>query len=469
MKVRKFTAKTSRDALRQVREELGPDAVIMANRMVRGGVEIMAVSAKEMATAAPTPKVYEPTPLEMTEDDIVFEGQMEPNPSASSDALEALANEVKHLSGMLNQTAARQAKLQEQAKKAQQEALEASKNAIQVSEPAPVAVTNRSNVAGGPAAEEWMKNMMGELRSMRNLITDQMGAIAINESIRVPAEKSRAGKKLSAAGFSLPLIRKVTSRLPDRVSEKDALNFARSALSSQLKVAGSEAEILDQGGVFAIVGPTGAGKTTTVAKLAARFVVRHGAENLALLTTDGYRIGGQEQLRIYGKILGVAVHAVKDAEDLKRTLSELSNRKLILIDTVGLSQRDKSIAEQLSLFENCGTDVKRLLLLNATSHGDTLNDVVKAYRGKGLEGCIISKLDEAATLGAALDVTIRNNLKLFYATNGQRVPEDLILANAKELVKMAVEMASEQSGFGDWDTSLLSHVSALSPSGVMHA
>jgi len=163
------------------------------------------------------------------------------------------------------------------------------------------------------------------------------------------------------------------------------------------------------------------------------------------------------------------VHAVKDAEDLKRTLAELKNRKLILIDTVGLSQRDKSVLEQLSLFENSGTDVKRLLLLNATSHGDTLNDVVKAYRGKGLAGCIISKLDEAATLGAALDVAIRNNLKLFYATNGQRVPEDLILANAKELVKWAVEMASEESGYGEWDASLLSQVSSAAQLGVAHA
>ncbi len=468
MKVRKFTAKTSRDALRLVREDLGPDAVIMANKMVRGGVEIMAVAAKDMSFAARSPKLDEPVPLEMTEEDIVREGVVASTP-ATSDALEILANEVKHLSGMLNQTAARQAKLQEQAKKAQKESALATQSEMLISERA--AVNRSASSAPGvvPAAEEWMKNMMGELRSMRNLIVDQMGAIAINESIRVPAEKSRAAKKLSEAGFSMPLIRKVTARLPDRVSEKDAVNFARSALASQLKVAGNEAEILDQGGVFAVVGPTGAGKTTTVAKLAARFVVRHGAENLALLTTDGYRIGGQEQLRIYGKILGVAVHAVKDAEDLKRTLAELKNRKLILIDTVGLSQRDRSLGDQLSLFENCGTEVKRLLLLNATSHGDTLNDVVKAYRGKGLTGCIISKLDEAATLGAALDVAIRHSLKLFYATNGQRVPEDLLLANAKDLVKMAVEMASEQTGFGEWDASLLSQVGSGMELGAAHA
>lgn len=466
MKVRKFTAKTSRDALRLVREDLGPDAVIMANRMVRGGVEIMAVAAKEMALAARVLKASEPAPLEMTEEDIVHEGVIAA-PTDKNESLAALANEVKYLSNMLNQTTTRQVKLEEQAKKGS--APVSKKADISLSEHVSHEKVVPSSQTVIPAAEEWMKNMMGELRSMRNLIVDQMGAIAINESIRVPPEKSRAAQKLAAAGFSMPLIRKVTTRLPDRVSEKDALNFARSALATQLDIAPDESEVLDQGGVFAIVGPTGAGKTTTVAKLAARFVVRHGAENLALLTTDGYRIGGQEQLRIYGKILGVAVYAVKDAQDLKRTLAELSNRKLILIDTVGLSQRDKALKDHLSLFENCGTVVKRLLLLNATSHGDTLNDVVRAYLGQGLAGCIISKLDEAASLGAALDVAIRKKLKLFYVTNGQRVPEDLLLAQAKDLVKMAIEMANEESGFGESDVSLLSKIGSKELAGVAHA
>lgn len=469
MKVRKFTAKTSRDALRQVREDLGPDAVIMANRMVRGGVEIMAISAKEMALSSQTNTSFSahPAPLEMREEDIVQEGTFSRESRApdtvrsAPDALRALTEEVKNLSGMLNQNAARQLKARE-ADKVEKESAHGAD--IQASE-----VAQQHNAPLIPAAEEWMKNMMGELHSMRNLIVDQMGAIAINESIRVPAEKGRAAKKLAAAGFSLPLIRKVTARLPDRVSEKDALNFARSALSSQLTVAGSESALLDDGGVVAIVGPTGAGKTTTVAKLAARFVVRHGAENLALLTTDGYRIGGQEQLRIYGKILGVAVHAVKDAQDLKRTLAELVNRKLVLIDTVGLSQRDKLVGEQLDLLENCGVNVKRLLLLNATSHGDTLNDVVKAYRGKGLEGCILSKLDEAATLGASLDVAIRHGLKVFYAANGQRVPEDLMLADSKMLVQLAINMAPDQSAFGMWDASLLSQLNPHAEMGAAHA
>jgi flagellar biosynthesis protein FlhF len=195
--------------------------------------------------------------------------------------------------------------------------------------------------------------------------------------------------------------------------------------------------MLDAGGVFALMGPTGAGKTTTTAKLAARFVVRHGAEKLALLTTDSYRIGGHEQLRIYGKILGVTVHAVRDVADLRVTLSELRHKHTVLIDTVGMSQRDQAVAEQVEMLCEAGKPVKRLLLLNATSHGDTLNEVVEAYQKRGLDGCILSKIDEAASLGPALDCAIRHQLNVHYLATGQRVPEDLHIANRQYLIHRA--------------------------------
>jgi flagellar biosynthesis protein FlhF len=578
MKVRKYTARSSRDALRQVREDLGPDAVILANRMVKGGVEILAMPASEMAAQVAATEARGAAeagqPLEVTEDDVVAAPWMRrpapprkpwadlglepavaapppapappawspifqepvsvtreavfgrpdvqaftpmiapslqrestsaaalklgpepraerviaprsalnlrpapasgpapapavlrrrtpralqpiahrtgyasaaaasdapgPLPTAQLDALAAshdpliaaLADEVKSLGSMLGQASQAIPGMQ-----AATTALNATRASVAPpGRPGLEAVESGQPAAGGDA---WMRNMMGELRSMRLLIEDQMGAMVFGEAGRMSGGKARAVRVLSAAGFSAPLIRKLTGRLPEGVSEDDALDFVRRALGTNLAVSASEAELLDRGGVFALVGPTGAGKTTTAAKLAARFVVRHGAENLALLTTDGYRIGGQEQLRIYGKILGVAVYAVKDAEDLRRTLGELRNRKLVLIDTVGLSQRDRMVGEQHEMFARCGTSVKRLLLLNATCHGDTLNDVVRAYRGDGLAGCILTKLDEAAAMGAALDAAIRQRLCVYYAADGQRVPEDLHLADGPELVDLAL-------------------------------
>jgi flagellar biosynthesis protein FlhF len=216
----------------------------------------------------------------------------------------------------------------------------------------------------------------------------------------------------------------------------------------------NENEILEKGGVYALVGPTGVGKTTTTAKLAARCVMRHGPGKLALITTDGYRIGGYEQLRIYGKILGVMVHSVKDESDLRIALDELKSKHTVLIDTVGMSQRDKMVAEQVAMLSGAGTQVKRLLCLSATSTGETLNEVVRSYEGDGLAGCIMTKLDEAATIGSTLDVIIRQKLNLYYVANGQRVPEDLHIANRQYLIDRAFKLKRETAPFQFQDDEL---------------
>jgi flagellar biosynthesis protein FlhF len=202
----------------------------------------------------------------------------------------------------------------------------------------------------------------------------------------------------------------------------------------------NEDALIDQGGVFALVGPTGVGKTTSTAKLAARCVMRHGPDKLALITTDAYRIGAHEQLRIYGKILGVMVHSVKDEADLRIALKELKNKHTVLIDTVGVSQRDQMVTEQVSMLQGAGANVKRLLCLNATATQETLSEVVRAYQGSGLAGCIMTKLDEAAAIGNVLDVVIRQKLNLFYVSNGQRVPEDLHLADPAYLIDRAFKL-----------------------------
>jgi flagellar biosynthesis protein FlhF len=163
--------------------------------------------------------------------------------------------------------------------------------------------------------------------------------------------------------------------------------------------------------------------------------MRHGTKKVALITADSYRIGGHEQLRIYGKLLGLPVRAVKDTEDLQLTLEDLRDKHVVLIDTVGMGQRDEMVAEQLGMLTSCGADVKRLLLLNATSNGRTLDDVVRAYQGDGLHGCIVTKLDEAACFGTVVDTLVRHRLNLHYVADGQRVPEDLHIAQSEALLR----------------------------------
>jgi flagellar biosynthesis protein FlhF len=163
-----------------------------------------------------------------------------------------------------------------------------------------------------------------------------------------------------------------------------------------------------------------------------------------LLTTDSYRIGAHEQLKIYGRILGVPVHTVRDAEDLRRTLGDLRDKHMVLIDTVGMSQRDRMVAEQAAMLTRAG-EVRRLLLLNATCRGDTLDDVIRAYAGENLVGCILTKVDEAASLAPALDTIVRHGLLLAYMANGQRVPEDLHLPNRKYLIHRAFKQLPANS------------------------
>ena len=246
--------------------------------------------------------------------------------------------------------------------------------------------------------------------------------------------KSKILSAMLTAGFSPGLSKQLVDNIPAKQNEADAKKWVQSVLLKNLDTITKEEEMLDKGGVYAIVGPTGVGKTTTTAKLAARYVMKHGTDKIGLITTDSYRIGGHEQLRIYGKILGVMVHSVKDEADLKIALRELKNKHMILIDTVGVSQRDKMVEEQIAMLSNKQLNIKKLLCLNATNTGDTLMDVIKAYKGQGLSGCVMTKIDEAITLGNVLDVMIREKLKLHYVTNGQRVPEDIHLPHKQQLV-----------------------------------
>lgn len=249
-------------------------------------------------------------------------------------------------------------------------------------------------------------------------------------------------RSLLDAGFSTKLVRALVERMPEGMSAEAALAWARNELVTHLPVLGSEDEFLG-GGVYALVGPTGVGKTTTLAKLAARCVAREGREQVAMLTTDNFRIGALEQLQIYGRLMGVPAHSVRDAGELRRILAELGNRKIVLIDTTGISQRDRHVAEQAAMLCNAGKPVRRLLVLNAASQGDTLDEVAHAYRngvGEDVAGCIITKLDEASRLGAALDTAIRHRLPIHYSSVGQKVPEHLELARADALIDRAFAM-----------------------------
>ena len=283
--------------------------------------------------------------------------------------------------------------------------------------------------------------LVKELKSMRSMLQEQFACMAWSDMQQRDPKRTSLLRNLINAGFSPALARQLLEKMPANAD----MSWVNQVLTHNLHVATQAEDVVVRGGVFALTGPTGVGKTTTTAKLAARAVVRYGADSVALITTDGYRVGAMEQLRIYGKILGVAVHAARDTGDLRVTLSGLKHKRLVLMDTMGMGQRDKRLAEQSAMFDAAG--VQRLLLLNSTSSGDTLEDVVRMYKGQGVIGCIATKLDEAVTLGAVLDVIMRHKLPLHYVANGQRVPEDLHQVNMTYLLHRAFEAANKAEAF----------------------
>jgi flagellar biosynthesis protein FlhF len=438
MNVKKFTAATSREAL-------GPDAVILSNRPVDGVVEILALDNDDvasLASPAPESEMAAPRPnlriQEPTFDD--FEPAPAPAPAPRPAARPAPR-------AFQEAPAARQPMnslydMDEPAAPAVAPTY-ANRRAPQAADvpafdmTAMTAMMSAAIAQAKESAAAEMHGMMNEIRAMRGMMETQLSELSWGSTQQREPQKAAVLREMLAAGFSASLSRYLIDKLPAGKDAAESLRWVKTVLARNITTMADEDAILDRGGVFALVGPTGVGKTTTTAKLAARCVMRHGPEKLALITTDAYRIGGHEQLRIYGKILGVMVHSVKDEADLRIALKELRNKHTVLIDTIGMSQRDQMVTEQVAMLTDSGADVKRLLCLNATSTNETLNEVVRAYQGTGLAGCIMTKLDEAASIGNVLDVLVRQKLSLYYISNGQRVPEDLHLADRAMLVDRA--------------------------------
>lgn len=288
------------------------------------------------------------------------------------------------------------------------------------------------------AAQDANSFMLSELRAMRAMMKERFETIAFVEKLgRTPAQAVLA-QKLLDGGFSAVLIRKMLNAMPAEVTDgtHDEVQWAAQVLHRNLNTADRERAIEDQGGVFALIGSTGVGKTTSTAKLAATFAAKHGASNLGLITLDAYRVGAHEQLRAYGRILGVPVHMAHDRAALEDLLELLSGKKMILIDTAGMAQRDGRTKELLDLLAH--PSIKKLLVINAAAQGDAIEDVMHAYQGNACAGVILSKLDEAVKLGPALDALIRHKLKVVGVANGQRVPEDWHRLSSQALVHRAL-------------------------------
>ncbi|MET3477340.1 flagellar biosynthesis protein FlhF [Variovorax atrisoli] len=400
---RKFVAATSRETLRLVREALGADAIVLSHRVTAQGVEIVAMVEGEVQG-------------------VVQQGSAPAQPVAAPVAAAPVAPVAAPVS------------VQPPALTPVARAMPMPSAPAPVASAVPVAPVPPITAAAAPAAAP-ADTVLEELHSMRGMIEEQLASVVWNDRQRRDPVRGRLLRTLLGAGFSARLSKAMLEKLPTGRTYAEGMAYVRSELIRAVPVHEDEDALFAEGGVYALMGPTGVGKTTTTAKLAARCVMRFGADKLALVTTDSYRIGAYEQLRIYGQILNVPVYAVKDAADLHLVLRDLREKHMVLIDTVGMSQRDRAVPEQIAMLGQSPRPVKKLLLLNATSHGDTLNEVVHAYRhGNELAGCIFTKVDEATHPGALIDTVIRHRLPVHYISSGQKVPENLMQADRAQLV-----------------------------------
>lgn len=463
MKIKRTLAKNMREGLKKVKEEHGPDAVILSNKKVAGGIEIISAldfDEEEILKAAgkeekPSPfaALSRPRPIvdEMPQQLQSKAKTQAKQPAAQNDRFASMfddegSDDVVSLS---SSRASSKPNLQD----------EVVENLRSREEPRLNMADDQKTYARKESKKEQVKGMNNllsniewphdsalnelkqEVTSLRGLFEDQLSVLEwVGVSKRNPNRASLL-KRLHSLGIAPGIAKKLADAVDEEQPMEKAWQKVLSYLTQAIRV--TDDDILNNAGVVAVVGPTGVGKTTTVAKLAARYTLRHGRGQVALVTTDCYRIGAHDQLRSFGKILGVPVYVASDQDELKEVVESLADKQLVLIDTAGMSQRDIKLAEQIQTLD-IDSDIKIYLTMSANTQQRALNETVKSFSKLDLEGCILTKVDESANLGGILTTLINNNLPLAYVGVGQRVPEDLQPARADELVKMAVELSSPE-------------------------
>ncbi len=448
MKIKRYTAVSMRAALAQVRAEQGPDAVILSSRRGEDGIEVIAavdydealfVEARQRSPAAspeppmPAPTVspkpiVAPSPAQPT----ATQNQSPAQPPAPTPSQKLIPSSFRRLTVSSLPAAA----------------------LPQVSVPATVSVPRTKDVGGGGASiparaarpDLGLGAMQRELQDLRQVIETGLAGMTWNDKrLREPL-KARVLEELSAMDIAPDVAMALAALTPQRTSLDNPSLIPLALLVKHLPVVDHPGGISGiSGGIVAVVGPTGAGKTTTIAKLAARWCMHHGSQDLALVSTDGYRIGAREQLMTYSRILGVPMYAANTGMELARALERLKSKKLILIDTAGMGPRDVRLTEQLAALQLGAARARVMLALPAQGEGHALEEIVQAFARVAPAACILTKVDEAASLGAVISTTLRHKLKIAYVCDGQRVPEDLHIAHQKRvwLVRAALKLKSD--------------------------
>ncbi|WP_223591218.1 flagellar biosynthesis protein FlhF [Pseudomonas sp. A-R-19] len=419
MQVKRFFAADMRQAMKLVRDELGADAAIIGNRRIAGGVELTAALDYKLSALAPrVPNMELEDELRKTQSRIVtaqaelsLRGEGESDNSTNRQLFAGLP--LTAAEPLIEPTYAEPRR------------------------PAPAAAPASAGV--DPRAFD---SMRFELNSLRELMEVQLGSLAWNQLQGSRPDQANLWRRLQRIGLSGPLSRDLLALTTEIQEPRQAWRMLLAHLARMIVT--PEVEPLEEGGVIAMVGPAGMGKTTTLAKLAARYVLKYGAQNIALVSMDSFRIGAQEQLKTLGRILNVSVTHVDPGQSLVQALEPLLRKRVVLIDTAGLQASDPALRMQLESLAGRGIRSKNYLVLATTSQKQVLTAAYHSYKRCGLAGCILTKLDETASLGEVLSLAISHELPVAYLTDGPRIPDDLHLPRRHQLVSRAVSVQMQE-------------------------
>ncbi|MGC8114779.1 flagellar biosynthesis protein FlhF [Metapseudomonas otitidis] len=425
MQVKRFFAADMRQAMKLVRDELGADASIIGTRRVAGGVEITAALDYPMPAPAPS----KPNPA--------LEAELRRTQARIAEAHAELSNRAARAD------AGRNRQLVPDRSEPSPEALEAAmRPARPAVAPAAVAAVPVTPAAAPVADQRALDAMRFELNGLRELIEVQLGSIAWGQMQNRRPQQANLWRRLQRMGLPVELSRVLLERVSSVKDPRQAWRMVLAHLAHAIRTPAEEP--LEEGGAIALVGPAGMGKTTTLAKLAARYVLKYGAQQIALVSMDSYRIGAQEQLKTLGRILGVSVTHVDPGQSLTQALAPLSRKRVVLIDTAGLPANDPALKMQLETLASRSVKARNFLVLAATSQSQVLKAAYHSYKRCGLSGCILTKLDEAASLGEVLGLAIGQHLPVAYLADGPRIPDDLQVPRSHQLVSRAVSLQAPE-------------------------
>ncbi|MCF6202559.1 MAG: flagellar biosynthesis protein FlhF [Methylococcaceae bacterium] len=453
MKIKRFVAKDIRQAMRMVKEELGADAVIMSNKSVDEGVEIVAARDFDEETV----QKHLRTHTKETSPKIKKKIELA-NFDKEKDQLHVVTSSRKiGEDGVIPKRSSRR-NIDQYVGYAEKVDL-VSKNKAVVTKPKPAVKkiaspdaakqfsfeTMKEEKTEPAVSESFMQEMRDEIKSLKAVFNTKLSEASWAQGVKSNPVRVDLLHKLSEMEISKQLAIKIANRLDSHKNSRLAFKKAKDMLSKVLPI--SNDNLLEDGGIVALVGPTGVGKTTTIAKLAAKYILKYGSGSVALITTDNHRVGAHEQLNTYAKLLDVPMQVATNADELRKHINHFNDKQLILIDTAGMSQRDMRLADQIQTLQQHEVPIKTYLVMSASTQQKAINEIIRVFKVFEPEASILTKLDETVALGSTLSVIIEHQLPIAFMTNGQQVPEDIYYPDSIDLINQSTAGLNEESDY----------------------